>query len=342
MGYTTVRDRSGAVAAAAELARRTDASSAGLVVDQVMAESGVADRRIAAAALSQASGDVARACSLVRAWAAVLPRVATAREPVASMRVARRITPGFASPVGGQYLGASRDYEQRLLDLGTTTEAASPNGHHDTEPSTARPLPRFPRALEGLSAAGLVAAPHPPAQATDITRQATDRSARGPLLQLLSRADTGAMTAIAYTAIRGYSSRQDPTLAELRRGSLPIRMERPGGAKFALGEIDIIYAEVVLYRLHGGSPDPQLTLGVGATVGALERRSIAAAVLDANCARAAVAMPATLDPAEDAEFLAIALDGQEATGFVEHLKLPHHVTFTSELDRIRQSRNDAP
>ena len=147
------------------------------------------------------------------------------------------------------------------------------------------------------------------------------------------------MTAIAYTAIRGYGSRQDPTLAELRRGSLAVHMERPEGGRFELGEIDITYAEVVLYRLHGGSADPQLTLGVGATVGALERRAISAAVLDANCARAAVAPPARFDPAEDAEFLAIALDGQEATGFVEHLKLPHHVTFTSELDRIRQSRS---
>jgi alpha-D-ribose 1-methylphosphonate 5-triphosphate synthase subunit PhnI len=115
-------------------------------------------------------------------------------------------------------------------------------------------------------------------------------------------------------------------------------MSRPGGERFVLGEVDLTYAEVVLYRLHGATPDPRLTLGVGATAGAIERRAIAAAVLDANCTRAAVAPSARLEPAEDAEFLAITLDGQEAAGFVEHLKLPHHVTFTSELDRVRQSR----
>jgi alpha-D-ribose 1-methylphosphonate 5-triphosphate synthase subunit PhnI len=341
MGYTSVTDRTGAVAAAGALAdRNPDLGDAGLVADQVMAESGVADRRIAVTALAQAGGDVARAVSLVRAWAAVLPRLATSRVPVTALRALRRITPGFAEPAGGQYLGASLDYEQRLLRLDPARLApAGSNGHH---PEASQPPPKvFPRALDALTREGLIASPEPLAEAVDINRQAVDRRQRGALLQLLARGETGALTALAYTAIRGNSSRQDPTLAELRRGRLQVSMSRPGGGSFRLGEIEVTYAEVVLYRLHGGSPDPRLTLGVGATVGELERRAIAAAVLDANCARAAVDPLRRLEPAEDAEFLAIALDGQEATGFVEHLKLPHHVTFTSELDRIRQAREAA-
>jgi alpha-D-ribose 1-methylphosphonate 5-triphosphate synthase subunit PhnI len=305
-----------------------------------MAESGVADRAIAATALAQAGGDVARAVSLVRAWAAVLPRLATSRVPVAALRALRRITPGFAEPAGGQYLGASLDYEQRLLRLDPARPAPAPsNGHHS---EAIQPPPKaFPRALDALTREGLVASPEPVAEAVDINRHAVDRRQRGALLQLLARGETGALTALAYTAIRGNSSRQDPTLAELRRGRLAVSMCRPEGGSFSLGEIVVTYAEVVLYRLHGGNPDPRLTLGVGATVGELERRAIAAAVLDANCARSAVDPPRRLEPAEDAEFLAIALDGQEATGFVEHLKLPHHVTFTSELDRVRQAREVA-
>ncbi len=342
MGYTSVTDRTGAVAAAGALAGRSpEGGDAGLVADQVMAESGVADRRIAAIALAQAGGDVARAVSLVRAWAAVLPRLATSRVPVTTMRALRRITPGFAEPAGGQYLGASLDYEQRLLQFDPVRPAPHSSNGHQPE-ARSQPAPNgFPRALDGLARQGLVADPEPRAEATDINRNAVDRRQRGALLQLLARAETGALTAFAYTAIRGNSSRQDPTLAELRRGRLEVQMSRPEGGAFSLGEIDVTYAEVVLYRLHGGSPDPRLTLGVGATVGELERRAIAAAVLDANCARAAVDPPRRLEPAEDAEFLAIALDGQEATGFVEHLKLPHHVTFTSELDRIRQAREAA-
>jgi alpha-D-ribose 1-methylphosphonate 5-triphosphate synthase subunit PhnI len=341
MGYTTVADRTGAVAAAAALAQRgADLGEAGLVADQVMAESGVADRRIAAVALGQAGGDVARAVSLVRAWAAVLPRLATSRVQVAAMRAMRRITPGFAEPPGGQYLGASLDYEQRLLRLDPAPPAPPSSNGHKPDP-TQPPSRALSRALEALTREGLVADCEPRAEAVDIKRHAVDRRRRGALLQLLARAETGALTALAYTAIRGNSSRQDPTLAELRRGRLEVQMSRPDGGSFALGEIEVTYAEVVLYRLHGGSPDPRLTLGVGATVGELERRAIAAAVLDANCARAAGDPARRLEPAEDAEFLAIALDGQEAAGFVEHLKLPHHVTFTSELDRVRQAREEA-
>jgi len=34
-------------------------------------------------------------------------------------------------------------------------------------------------------------------------------------------------------------------------------------------------------------------------------------------------------------------DNVEATGFVEHLKLPHYVDFQSELETVRRMRADA-
>ncbi len=40
-------------------------------------------------------------------------------------------------------------------------------------------------------------------------------------------------------------------------------------------------------------------------------------------------------PVNDAEFVLYHIDGIEAQGFVEHLKLPHYVTFQSSLDRMR-------
>jgi alpha-D-ribose 1-methylphosphonate 5-triphosphate synthase subunit PhnI len=46
-------------------------------------------------------------------------------------------------------------------------------------------------------------------------------------------------------------------------------------------------------------------------------------------------------PAEDEEFVLYHTDGIEATGFVEHLKLPHYVTFQSSLDRLREVRGEA-
>src|SRR3546814_4500991 len=43
-------------------------------------------------------------------------------------------------------------------------------------------------------------------------------------------------------------------------------------------------------------------------------------------------------PAQDAEFVLYHADNVEASGFVQHLKLPHHVDFQSELTLVRLMR----
>jgi alpha-D-ribose 1-methylphosphonate 5-triphosphate synthase subunit PhnI len=43
-------------------------------------------------------------------------------------------------------------------------------------------------------------------------------------------------------------------------------------------------------------------------------------------------------PAQDQEFVLPHSDNVEASGFVQHLKLPHYVTFESELQLIRALR----
>jgi alpha-D-ribose 1-methylphosphonate 5-triphosphate synthase subunit PhnI len=331
--YTTVLDQTGAIAAAARLARDGTAPAAvgeaaaddlcallPLLVDQVAAEAGVAEPRICARALREARGDVARAVSLVRAWAATLPRLHGCTVAACGMRPLRRITPAFADPPGGQYLGATLDYAQRLLDLDDgAARAPATEGGPPPAPAVGPPPHRFPRALERLEGRGLVAAP--------------GGAGRSGLLGRLARGETGAMTALAYSGIRGYGQRSDPTLVELRQGTLPVTVTHPlSGEPVRVGDLVATSAEVVLYRVHDGISDPRLTVGVGATCGRVERRAISAALLDANCARAA------LDPApppcDDREFLETVLDGQEAAGFVEHLKLPHHVTFSSDLERL--------
>jgi alpha-D-ribose 1-methylphosphonate 5-triphosphate synthase subunit PhnI len=362
VGYTTVRELGGAIAAASRLAARASGASAGtdvgdllpLLVDQVQAEAGVAEPAQAARALTQARGDLARAVSLVRAWAATLPREAHDRVAVGSLRAERRITPAVREPDGGQYLGASLDFEQRLLDVEDrprspvrATNGAAPNGGAPAPGDSASAgrqddrWPRvFPRALTGLEGEGLVIA-DPPARPVDRTRTPVEPGReRGAFLQLLARAETGTMTALAYTAIRGYASRQDPTVADLRVGTVPVHVEHPDGGRVRVGDVAVTVAELVLYRAHDDAVDRRLTLGVGATLGRLERRAVSAALLDAGCARARRDPSERREPCDDEEFLSIALDGQEATGFLEHLKLPHHVTFTSDVDRIRAARGE--
>ena len=46
-------------------------------------------------------------------------------------------------------------------------------------------------------------------------------------------------------------------------------------------------------------------------------------------------------PAQNIEFVLYHCDNIEATGFVEHLKLPHYVDFQSELQNVRRMRDNA-
>ena len=45
-------------------------------------------------------------------------------------------------------------------------------------------------------------------------------------------------------------------------------------------------------------------------------------------------------PAQDQEFVLAHADNVQATGFVEHLKLPHYVDFQAELVLVRQLRRE--
>ncbi len=359
MGYTSVANREGAVEAARALAaglRAAGSPASGsaefgelvgviarspLAIDQVSAESGIVERIVCARAYLQAEGDLARAVSLVRAWAANLPQLATMRTSPGEWRVTRRIAPAFVAPPGGQFLGASRDYEQRLLSF-ENARPADGAGHSRNGSSAVRsaaPALHLPAAADILERDGLLAPADPPAEAVDTTRSAASRLSRGGFLHLLSRAETGALTSMAYAAIRGHSQRQDPTLLELRCGEVPVVMHRPDGGSFVLGTFTATVAEIALYAMHeSGEADDRFTLGIGATVGRIERRAIAAAMVDATTTRAGTETGVPRAPHDDREFLSIVCEGQESSGFVEHLKLPHYVTFAADLDRVRTAR----
>ena len=90
-------------------------------------EASLYDPELAALALKQARGDAVEAIFLLRAYRTTLPRVAFT-EPLdaAQMRVRRRVSAIFKDLPGGQLLGPTYDYTQRLLDfslLGATPPA---------------------------------------------------------------------------------------------------------------------------------------------------------------------------------------------------------------------------
>ena len=46
-------------------------------------------------------------------------------------------------------------------------------------------------------------------------------------------------------------------------------------------------------------------------------------------------------PNQDQEFVLLHVDGIESMGFCNHYKMPHYVTFQSDLDRLRHAQEQA-
>ena len=80
--------------------------------------------------------------------------------------------------------------------------------------------------------------------------------------------------------------------------------------------------------------------GYGLCFGHGERKAMGMALVDRAMRAAELGEDATA-PAQNIEFVLSHSDNIEATGFVEHLKLPHYVDFQSELETIRRMRRTA-
>jgi len=322
----------------------------GPLVDRVMSEGGLYSPFHAALALKQASGDPIEASFLLRAYRSTLRRM-TDSLPVRTdrMRILRRISSAFKTIPGGQVLGSTSDYEQRILDfsLAEETDEARVEAERDLAGAASEEAPtdgvpldpeRFRKVVDLLREQGLVP-PAPPAgeeEPTDITQHSVelplDRSGR---LQMLARAETGGVLALAYSSMRGYGS-VHPTIAELRVGHVQVRIPHPfrPGATVTVGSIKLTEVEVVA-SVQRSEPDgkPAFSLGYGACFGHNEVKAISTAVLDR-----AMKNDSPKAPAEDQEFVLLHTDGIESSGFCSHFKLPHYVTFQADLDRLRDLR----
>ncbi|HTJ02502.1 MAG TPA: carbon-phosphorus lyase complex subunit PhnI [Methylovirgula sp.] len=312
-----------------------------LAVDRVMNEGGLYDQDLAALAIKQARGDLIEAIFLLRAYRTTLPRLASS-EPIdtAQMRIARRISGTFKDIPGGQILGATFDYTHRLLDFALAAEStATPS-----EPSmTPAPAEAMPRVTELLGKEGLIE-PAPAADDTtspgDITRVPPNYPAsRDVRLQTLARGDEGFLLAMGYSTQRGYGW-SHPFAGEIRHGHVAVEIVPPElGFAVTIGEIAITECQMVNQFEGSESAPPQFTSGYGLSFGGAERKAMAMALVDRSL-RADELGETAMAPAQDQEFVLSHSDNVEASGFVQHLKLPHYVDFQSELNVLRQLRGD--
>jgi alpha-D-ribose 1-methylphosphonate 5-triphosphate synthase subunit PhnI len=310
-----------------------------LAVDRVMSEGSLYDRELAALAIKQARGDMIEAIFLVRAFRATLPRFG-ATEPVDSgrMRVARRVSSTFKDIPGGQILGPTFDYTHRLLD------PALAEGFVPERPANSpAPDAPTPRVTDILGRDGLIE-PSPAANADvpvgDLTREPlsfpADRDLR---LQNLARADEGFLLAMGYSTQRGYG-RNHPFAGEIRFGEVEVEfLAEDVGFAVPLGEIELTECQMVNQFKGSATEAPCFTRGYGLAFGQSERKTMSMALVDRSL-RARELGEDALAPAQDEEFVMSHSDNVQATGFVEHLKLPHYVDFQSELGLLRKLRKE--
>jgi alpha-D-ribose 1-methylphosphonate 5-triphosphate synthase subunit PhnI len=329
-----------------------------LAVDRIMGESGLYDEATAADAFRQAEGDLLEAAHLVRAYRSALPRLALSTATDADeMSVLRRIVPASRTPGGPQLLGRTTDYTARVLErpdgpppapAAPETTAPETTGPDTTAPETAETTARErtdprrpPRFYEQLLKADLAVRHEEPAddpEPFDVSRGAARPPApRSAVLASMARAETGALVALWYRSIRGPDGAfHEVTLGELRHGRLPVRVIHPLTCHAVeIGQIRATEAEAV-EDLDGPAEDrTRLDVGYGLCFGHNERKAIAMANLDIAFRRAA---QSDSTGGELEQLLLLTTDGLDSSGFLEHLKLPHYVTFRSIVDRKVASR----
>lgn len=365
MGYVAAKGGLEAIRAAEDLVRRRRNSGTSawlgadqlterlrLAVDRVMGEGGLWAPELAARAFRQAEGDVIEASHLVRSYRSTLPRLAYS-EPVDTddLEVLRRIVPAYRNPPGPQLLGRTLDYTGRLIDftpddvaravvaqtdpVDEAGDADAGLGSNGSDDAAARRPGRLYRMLRDMDLVVDRDNPDDP-EPYDITRQpARPGAPRSARLSTMARAETGALVQLWYRNILGPDNHlHEITLGEVRHGHLPVPVAHPRtGRPVAVGRVRVTEVEAI-EDLDGIDEDgSRFDVGYGLCFGHNERKAIAMANLDISVHR---------DRGRSAleQSVLQTTDGLDASGFLEHLKLPHYVTFRSMVERKLARRSD--
>ncbi len=323
----------------AELSVEQIREQLGLAVNRVMAEGSLYDPDLAALAIKQARGDLIEAIFLIRAYRTTLPRFGDSLPmETANMACDRRISATYKDLPGGQILGPTFDYTHRLLDFKLAADGETPQAPERV--ATQEPVPHVTSFLnqEGL----IEEAPREDTTPPDLTREPLEMpSPRALRLQALSRADEGFTLSMAYSTQRGYA-RNHAFVGELRIGAVPVEMDIPElGFAIEIGEVTLTECETVNQFKGSKSEPPQFTRGYGLVFGQTERKAISMALVDRALRWEELGEDNVGAPAQDAEFVLYHADNIQATGFLEHIKLPHYVDFQAELELVRKLRADA-
>ena len=309
-----------------------------LAVNRVMAEGSLYDPDLAALAIKQARGDLIEAIFLIRAYRTTLPRFGGSN-PIETgmMECDRRVSATFKDAPGGQVLGPTFDYTHRLLDFKLAADGEVPKAVEGISAEE-----KTPHIMSFLDRENLIQSePEGKDVPDDLTRTPLELPASRALrLQSLTRGDEGFILGMAYSTQRGYA-RNHAFVAELRVGAVAVEMDIPElGFAIEIGELTVTECETVNQFQGSKTQPPQFTRGYGLVFGMSERKAISMALVDRALRWKELGEDNLGAPAQDEEFVLYHCDNIQATGFLEHIKLPHYVDFQSELELVRKLRRE--
>ena len=254
------------------------------------------------------------------------------------MDVRRRVSAIFKDLPGGQVLGPTFDDTHRLLDQMLAGGPTSPNRRVRSAMGGAMQPVTDLLARDGAHRRLRGGRTRRGSGRFD-ARAALVSAERDVRLQNLARGDEGFLLALGYSTQRGFG-RTHPFAGEIRCGEVEVEFfAEEVGFAVPLGSIALTECQMVNQFKGSASEAPRFTRGYGLAFGQSERKAMSMALVD-RALRARELGEEVGAPAQDEEFVLSHSDNVQATGFVEHLKLPHYVDFQSELGLVRRMREE--
>ncbi len=304
------------------------------LIDKIISEGALYSEILALKALTESGGEPLNAGFYLRAQRTTYRRLGNlAVSSLINFRIIRRISSAFKDVPGGQILGPTNDYILKILNGGAKINSFN-REDTDTEVTNFIENQNIPSAVDLVRDMGLIFPINiDESQPSDITREApAPPYPRSASLQIMARGETGGMLLLAYTSMRGYGDIH-PTVGDLRIGYLEILFKHPfTDREVKIGEIRATSCEVV-----GATKikDKMLfTVGYGFCFGFNETKAISMAILD-NAMTYSSYTVGEKGIAASKEMVLMHIDSIESLGFCNHYKLPHYVTFHSDLNIVK-------
>lgn len=297
--------------------------------DRVMSEGALYTEKLSAEAIRKSGGDLLEAAFYVRAHRSTCQRIGQI-EPLdtAKLRILRRISAAFKDIQGGQILGPSCDYVIRLFT--TRKEKA---WEQTNQPGNGAAEVYLESALKPLRDEDkVIVLENKESEPFDITRTfPLPPYPRSALMQVMSRGETGALLAFAYTTMRGYGD-VHPTIGDLRLGTTDFSFRHPfTGKKAKVGEMRFTACETAgSFNRDKKDGRIRLSVGYGFCFGFNETKAISMSILDLAMHHQGHSVGG-MDIAANPEIIIHHVDAVESMGFSNHFKLPHYVTFQADL-----------